>query len=221
MKILAACKETAGSVARLHAQSITTGFLSTMPAKFLAKLYSAIAKSKGSFVLVAVSESGEVSGFIAGTISVKAMYKEVITSNFLPLIWYCLPKIVSIDTVKKIMETFRYGMRKKDPAEAENKDKVEGRERPVTGHLSRVTSSPSAELLSIAVDKTKRGAGIGKDLVAALEQYFKENGVATYKVVTFSEDVNSNAFYTKCGFTLESHFVHHGNVMNEYIKKLS
>jgi ribosomal protein S18 acetylase RimI-like enzyme len=78
----------------------------------------------------------------------------------------------------------------------------------------------TAELLSISVDESVRGKGVGKRLVHELEMFYKKHGVAKYKVVTFSKDEKANRFYLACNFTFYREFKHHGNTMNEYIKEL-
>jgi GNAT superfamily N-acetyltransferase len=215
MNITKASKKHCKAVARLHAASITTGFLSTLPLPFLATLYSSIARCKGSTVIVALDEDGTVGGFVAGAVSVGLMYKKVLLQSALPLIWHILPHLFNITTIKKLLETVRYGFVKKDTKQ-EMTESAESGQLPDTRH-----SSPSAsELLSIAVDSSVRGKGTGKKLVNELELFFRQNGVSSYKVVTYSKDSVSNSFYVHCGFELHGQFLHHDNLMNEYVKRL-
>ncbi|NLD91055.1 MAG: GNAT family N-acetyltransferase [Fibrobacter sp.] len=214
MNITKASKKHFKSAARLHAASITTGFLSTLPLPFLATLYKSIARCKGSTVLVALDENNNVCGFVAGAVSVGSMYKKVFLRSAIPLIWYILPHLLSITTVRKLIETAWYGFAKKK-SKNEQADNTNSGPSLVTSH-----SSPSSELLSIAVDSSQRGKGTGKKLITELELFFRQNGVSSYKVVTFSKDNISNTFYARCGFTLHKQFLHHGNLMNEYLKKI-
>jgi hypothetical protein len=41
-----------------------------------------------------------------------------------------------------------------------------------------------------------------------------------YKVVTLGSDTVSNAFYVSCGFSASREFVHHGNTMQEYRRRI-
>jgi ribosomal protein S18 acetylase RimI-like enzyme len=203
------------SVARLHAASITTGFLSTLPKPFLTTLYKSIAQCKGSTVIVALDEHKNVCGFVAGAVVVTSMYKKVLLRSAIPLIWYLLPHLFSTKTIRRLFETVRYGFIKKNTKE-QPADNNNAGSSPVTCH----SSHSSSELLSIAVDSSQRGKGTGKKLISELELFFRQNGVYSYKVVTFSKDSTSNSFYVRCGFTLHKQFLHHGNLMNEYMKSL-
>jgi len=204
------------SVARLHAASITTGFLSTLPRPFLTTLYKSIAQCKGSTVIVALDEHENVCGFVAGAVSVTSMYKKVLLRSAIPLVWYILPHLFSTKTIRKLFETVRYGFVKSNTHEETAVD-IKSSQSPVTRHQSL----SSSELLSIAVDSSLRGKGTGKKLINELELFFRHNGVFDYKVVTFSKDSTSNSFYVRCGFTLHKQFLHHGNLMNEYGKKVT
>jgi L-amino acid N-acyltransferase YncA len=208
MNIKKASQKHFKAVARIHAASITTGFLSTLPLPFLTTLYTAIARCKDSTVVVALDEKEFVCGFVAGTVSVGSMYKKVLLRSALPLIWYILPHLFSTKTIRKLLETVRYGFTKKDTKEETNDT------------IKSDPSPTSSELLSIAVDSSQRGKGTGKKLINELEMFFRLNGVSSYKVVTFSKDSTSNTFYVKCGFTLKKQFLHHGNLMNEYVKEI-
>jgi ribosomal protein S18 acetylase RimI-like enzyme len=213
MIITKASKKQCNAVARIHAASITTGFLSTLPQPFLTTLYASIARCKGSTVIVALDEYSGVCGFVAGAVSVGSMYKKVLLRSALPFIWYILPHLLSTATIRKLLETARYGFVKKD-TDKEIADTMKSGPSPVTGH----SSPSSSELLSIAVDSSLRGKGTGKKLINELELFFKQHNVSSYKVVTYSKDNISNSFYVQCGFTLHRQFLHHGNLMNEYAK---
>ena len=79
----------------------------------------------------------------------------------------------------------------------------------------------SAELLSMAVSDRARGRGLGKKLVARLEEWFRRKGLrGEYKVVTCARDAQSNGFYKSAGFIFHHSFLLHGNEMNEYRKTL-
>jgi ribosomal protein S18 acetylase RimI-like enzyme len=113
-----------------------------------------------------------------------------------------------ITTVKKIVETLFYPF----ISQKNNNPHVQKylNIRPV-----------EAELLAIAVDNRMRGQGVGKSLVKAFEKYLNHNGVNDYKVVTFNKDTSSNLFYKALGFVENRNFLHHGNTMNEYVKKIT
>jgi len=184
-------------IARLHAESIPTGFLSTLGGTFLSRLYRGIAGHPGSCLLVARDAQGSVAGFVSGTLSVKKCYRAILRKRFLSLGLPVALKMLLPANLKRMFETLRYPAGEKAGASTET------------------------ELLSIAVSDRVRGQGVGKMLVAELEAWFAAKGHSSaYKVVTWAEDPRSNGFYAKTGFVFSREFVHHGNRMNEYVKQM-
>jgi GNAT superfamily N-acetyltransferase len=213
--------EYAPAIARLHCQCISAGFLSALGEKFLARLYTAIAQDEQSVVLVSLHDSSSASslvprpstlpllGFISATLDTSAMYRRILRRHWLAFGLALLPRMVSPGRIAKVFETLRYGRKEQKPS---------------------TSTTERAELLSIAVDPSARGKGIGRELVAAFEQHL--TGALTrpsslvprdcfYKVVTSAADPVSNAFYQRCGFTLAGQFQHHGVLMNRYVKSLA
>ena len=199
-------------VALLHAQSITTGFLSSLGPTILKRLYSRIAQSPGTIIITATNESREVVGFIAGSLSTKTMYRFILLHHGLFFLLILLPRLFNGKIIFKIIETVLYPFRKQKSKEQQIKLKK------TNGSLC--DDHTQAELLSIAVKSMCRGSKIGKKLTAALEDFFRRNAISQYTVVTFSEDLQSNRFYSSCGFTLSQQFEHHGNLLNRYIKTI-
>lgn len=187
------------SIATLHAESITTGFLSKLGIPFLVELYRAINRQTDACLLV-VEDAGMVQGFVAGTTDIGPFYRVLLIHNWYRFVLPLLRFAINPVALAKIFETIRYGLKEKS---------------------SNVDYSPyHAELLSISVHHAAQGRGFGKALVYALEMFYKTNDIISYKVVTFAHDEKSNGFYTSCNFTLHTQFMHHGNTMNEYGKSL-
>jgi ribosomal protein S18 acetylase RimI-like enzyme len=199
MKIRPAIQSDYIWIAKLHMDSIPTGFLSKLGLTFLTELYRAIQQEKGSVVFVAETD-GRVDGFLAGTTTINRLYKRVIIGKWYRFIFPLLKFVVNIKAAKMIIETFLYGFKTS---------------------TSETIKSIHAELLSIAVLESGRGKGVGKALLVNLENFFRSSGVPNYKVVTFSKDEQANCFYRSCQFILNRQFVHHGNTMNEYVKEVS
>jgi GNAT superfamily N-acetyltransferase len=191
-------------VARLHAEGIKEGFLSTLGIRFLAVLYKGIANAAGSGVLVAV-EGDRCLGFIAYARDVKACYKQVLKLTWPSLMMAMLPNAVNPSIYKKAFETLLYPFLRRD-AVKEGIDEKTGGLRP--------------ELLSMAVAEDARDKGIGKLLVQAVDEEMRRMDVAGYYVVTHGVDERANGFYQRCGFAKTHEFVSHGKPMNEYYKTL-
>lgn len=203
VKMVRLSKDDAQAIARLHRESITTGFLSQLGGQFLQRLYIAISNTVYSRVFVAVEEPAGIIGVCAGCTDTKNMYRSIVMRHGIQFAVLLLPWAVRLSFLKRIAETLMYPFRRRETTG----ETASGRE-------------IAAELLSIAVDEKFRGKGIGEQLVSEMELYFKRAGIAIYKVVTFSKDDNSNLFYQSCGFTLHRTFVHHGNEMNEYVRQI-
>lgn len=199
MNIRPALKSDFKYIAQLHADSIKDGFLSKLGISFLKELYWTINKQHGSCVLVYQTDN-KIYGFIAGTSDIGKLYKGVLLVNWYRFIIPLIRLVINPKSLIMIMETVFYGFRKE---KSENN-----------------AAQLSSELLSISVHNSHRGKGIGKKLVSELEQFLKDHNVSIYKVVTSAEDLKSNGFYRSCNFTLNRKFIHHGNKMNEYVKKI-
>ena len=196
------------SVAELHRLAIPRGFLSELGDSFLGRLYTQIARARGSCVLVAADEEdGCVVGFVSGSVDIKACYRHVLLKGSVALIRGLLPNLFRATVIKRILQTLLYPVHNgKGDSESERVD--EGKCR-------------AAELLSIAVADEARGKGVGRLLVDALEDFFRRHGhPMQYKVVTDAEDHRSNAFYQARGFTFQGAFQHHEHRMHRYVKKL-
>jgi ribosomal protein S18 acetylase RimI-like enzyme len=166
---------TAGDARRaaeLHASGITEGFLSRLGPRFLERLYRCVVRDDGSFLFVS-EEGGTVNGMIAGSESVPALYKRFLRREGLVAALVAAPRVVR--NAGSVLETLRYGGAN-------------------DGGL------PSAELLSVAVDATARGQGLGRRLVEALQEEFARRGTATSKVVVGADNAPALNLYRECGY---------------------
>ena len=84
--------------------------------------------------------------------------------------------------------------------------------------FSNITIKP--ELLSIVVREDMRGKGIGISLVSALEKYFREMEVNTYKVYTDTLYSTGMHLYEKLGFKLLREVNLYGLPLRLYFKNL-
>lgn len=187
------------AVARLHADCIPAGFLSLLGVEFLSELYRSLAEQPGTVVFVAPGERGEILGFIAGTTDTRSLFRRALFKRWHRLIVPALRSSLSFSNLKRAAETVIYGLSEKS---------------------SESRRAGAAELLSIAVEPRGRRSGTGGALVLALEQFFRERGVRTYKVVTSADDPSSRAFYGSRSFTAVRTFKHHDNAMIEFVKSL-
>jgi GNAT superfamily N-acetyltransferase len=214
IKTMRLSKEDALTIARIHREGITKGFLPRLGDRFLRQLYIAISYNIYSRVFVAVEEETSIVGFLAGSVNTNKMYRSILARHGLFFFFLLLPKIFSGAVMAKILETLLYPFRNKsNHARTEDFPKAnlcEGK------NAEEVCLC--AELLVIAVAKEARKKGCGRKLVIAFEQFLKEKKLPGYHVVTFSKDAPANRFYESCGFKLQATFIHHDNILNRYRK---
>lgn len=195
-------------VARLHAEGITQGFLSSLPAGVRESLYRGIARAPRSGVWVAVDDGGRVLGFLAGTADISRCYRSALARRGLEMVWYLAPLLVRRSTWVRAFESVTYPLRGRSTGARGQEDSVD--QGAVTG-----------ELLSIAVHPDARGSGAALRLVEAFEDALQGWGYrGAYRVVTMRSDPRSNRFYQKAGFARVRDFEHHGVAMAMYHKEL-
>jgi GNAT superfamily N-acetyltransferase len=74
----------------------------------------------------------------------------------------------------------------------------------IVGHLQLVPTGESTEveLKSMAVDRARRGSGIGRLLVEAAIRHAVDVGLSRMVVSTATADVGNLRFYQRCGFRM-------------------
>ena len=163
----------AAPAAGLHAQRITEGFLPTLGAAFLARLYRRIVRDPGSFLIVAV-EDGRVVGMCACTEDLGALYRAFVLRDGVVAGLRSAPRILR--SLPRVIETLRY------PG-------AEG-----------AADLPEAEVLAVAVDAACSGRGIGRAVVEAALAEFDRRGTARVKVVAGGDNDAALGLYRATGF---------------------
>ncbi|MCX6227050.1 MAG: GNAT family N-acetyltransferase [Bacteroidia bacterium] len=199
INIIKAASEHFSDVAKMHACGITEGFLTTLGTRFLAVLYRGISKANDSGVLVAI-EQKKVLGFISYAMDIKTCYRQVLIAEWPAMAKALVGNAFNPSVYRKVIETLMYPFKRRES--------------------SSDSLASGAELLSMAVDQNARGKGIGKLLVAALDEEMSLMNIDGYQVVTHAVDERSNAFYLACGFTRITEFLNHGKPMRKYYKRV-
>lgn len=187
--------DDAAAVARIHAESITEGFLTRLGQRFLRQLYLGIARDEGSQILVAGARH-EVVGFCAYSRDVSAMYRRILRLRIFRLAWASLPRSLNPWVIKQVLDTLRY------PGKQSAK------------------ALPPAEILSIAVGAKARGTGVGKKLLHRVLEVARRDGQREVKVLAGAKLEGANRFYRACGFNLAAEIVQHGEVLRVYVKPI-
>ena len=164
------------TVALLHAEEIPEGFLSSLGAPFLTRLYRRIVKSPAAFLVVAeaVGEEDERTiGFIAGSTDVGRLYREFLWRDGLLAAGSVARRL--LPSWRQASETLRHGVRR------------EGADR-------------GAELLAVAVDPACRGRGTGRRLVREFLREVVDRDQDTASVVLGEDNRAAWHLYEEAGF---------------------
>lgn len=185
----------AATAASLHATRIDQGFLSSLGAGFLTRLYRRIVRSPESFLLVAEATStvttgpsssartGSVVGFIAGTTDLRALYRSFLLHDGIVAGLVAAPRLVR--NWRRVTETLGHGSD------------------------SGAGAAEGTELLAVAVDPVVTGRGVGLALVEAFLQEVDARGLAAAHVVVGADNDRAVALYGRAGFTVARKFELH------------
>lgn len=175
-------------VARLHAERIDEGFLTSLGVPFLHRLYRRVLRSPDAFIIVEDGEHGIV-GFVAGVADLGALYRRFMTHDGALAAFRAAPRLVR--AIPRVLETMRY---------------------PTTTALL-----PNAEILAVAVAADHAGRGIGRQLVDAATTSFRNRGIDTAKVVTTADNPAALAMYRACGFVSKAEVEVHAGRESEVL----
>ena len=195
------------TVAALHSDAISEGFLSSLGDRFLRRLYARIVASSHGFLLVAEhpqtddtsasdNRPSSVAGFVAGSAEVGRFYREFFLRDGLSVAFSSGVRLMR--SLPRVVENVRYGAR----AEHNCGDRAVGEKR----------TEPEAELLALAVAPSARRAGVGAALVEAFLTSAAAGGSASARVVVGMENEAAIALYTDAGFREATRFEIHSGI---------
>lgn len=178
----------APAAARLHAEQISEGFLSSLGPRFLARLYRRVVRWPRSFLLVA-EDAGVVVGHAAATEDVGRLYREFLRHDGLAAGLMAAPRLLR--RCRTALETLRYSSAHDD--------------------------LPAAELLAVAVASEFRGRGIGRALVTAANEELARRGVGDARVVVAAHNHPALALYRRSGFRPSASIRVHASTASEVL----
>jgi ribosomal protein S18 acetylase RimI-like enzyme len=164
-------RRDAGTAATLHAELISEGFLSSLGARFLEHLYGRIARSEGSFLVIAEAQGAPI-GFIAGSVALGRLYRSFLLRDGVAASLSAPVRLVT--ALPRVLETLRHG----------GGGEEEG-----------------GELLAVAVDPRWRGRQVGRRLVEAFLGETAQRGVGAAHVVVGADNTAAITMYRRSGFT--------------------
>ena len=174
--------EDATALARLHAEQIAGGFLSSLGPRFLERLYRRMCRTASSFIVVAEAEGGRVAGFVAGSTATGRLFASFLLRDG-PAAAVTAPAQL-LSSWRRVLETLRHGR-------------------------ARSGVPADAELLAIAVHPDFRRRRLGERLVGALLDESHRRGARTVEVVVGADNEAAVALYRACGFEPERRFELH------------
>lgn len=172
---------------------IKEGFFGSLGDGFVTCLYKAIIESDQAFGFVAIKD-GQVLGFVSCAENLWNVYKHIIKKDLCKLARAVLPKMFRWYNIKNTIAALLY------PSKTEKK-------------------LPSAEILTIVVDKHMRRMSVGRRLIELSYDEFRRRGVKRIKVVT-GEDQQADEFYKTVGFKLVGHSQRRGVLLNIYVMEV-
>jgi len=147
-------------------------------------------------------EEDRVLGFVSCAVSSKGIMRRFLLSGFTGILQVTLAFIKNPSLLKPLWETFRAPSLSKSGFDVNLK-------------------VPETELLSIAVDPGAQKAGIGAQLLSALEKELIKKEIHNYKVIAGDKLEGANRFYSKNGFVLAKKIcIHNNDISNVYVKQI-
>ena len=165
------------SVAEIHANTINLGFLSQLGPGFLYYLYKSIYECPQTELILAKDNDLTV-GFITGCSSLKPVLKHLVKKYLIQTTISLIPQVIKPSNVKRIFEIITYSTKE-----------------------NSTLTSPSAELLSLAVIDSYRGSGVAKYLFEELQKQLKLKGFSEFKIIVGVELIQAQRFYERMGAT--------------------
>jgi GNAT superfamily N-acetyltransferase len=187
-------RQQIATVARMHREGVSEGFLSTLGEPALRLFYRHVATSRHCKVFVASAPTGETVGYIAGCRDTSALFREFALRRWPAAAWVVLPRLLRPSRVRRVIETLRYPSAAA-PAEL-----------------------PRAEVLNVVVDPAWRGRGIAEQLLARLMDWLAEQGETQVKAVSGDQLTHAHRFYERSGARFEGRTsVHKGVGSRVYV----
>ncbi|MGI9460608.1 MAG: GNAT family N-acetyltransferase [Pirellulales bacterium] len=171
-------------ISSIHQKVLKDGFLSSLGRPFLRSIYRELANDPQSCLLCAL-QNNNIVGFICGTTNTSAFYKRYLKQNIVRGIFTLLPKFLSFQFLKKIIETLTIPTRTKQ------------------------IELPTAQLLNFCVSERCQGNGIGGLLFNRLTVWFHSKNISEVTIITGKEQKIAQRFYHRQGLkeysTVEIH----------------
>jgi len=182
-------------IVAIHREQISQGFLSSLGDDILELVFANIIDSKHSFLITAVDKSKSLTcGFICGTVDVRKLYGNFIFKKFFRATFHILPKLLTAERIRKIVETLIY---------------------PLKGDHDSV---PRAEFLDFALKAEYQGTGLAQQMFYEAVDAFYSMGIKEFKSPVNERLIVSQRFHEKMGARKASYVqIHKGQTSIVYV----
>ena len=176
----------------VHVQisEIKDGFLSSFGEKALGLIFEHIATSSWGIMVLAVDDAtGEVIGYVMGSINLSKLYRDFFFKKLPVALFFFLPRMLSFRKMVKAFETIIYP------------------------HRNHSGNLPQAELLDLAVSTEYHGKGVAQGLFSNFEKECRNRGVNAFKIPTGESLKRAHRFYENMGAVKAGAFELHRGVL--------
>lgn len=171
--------EDVDSLVRIHKDSFSGFFLTTLGDSFLRTYYRSVIQSSDAVALGYFDDSNQLKGFAVGSLVSKAFHKNLLRDNLFRF---------GLEAVKIILTKPLAIVRLSKNLDKNNSPEDDGK---------------YAELLSIGVSSECKGEGIGKKLIEAFEtEVYKRNAEVISLTTDFEDNDYALSFYQKRGYEI-------------------
>ena len=161
---------------RIQIEELDQGFLSSFGSKALEVIFFHAASSRWGILVIAIdSERGDAIGYVFGSDNINNFYKDFIVRKIPAAVIHFLPKMLSLQRIRKAFETLVYPMK------------------------NTSADMPRAELLDLAVSRSYHGKGVAQKLFDGFANECRVRGVTAFKIPTSASLVRAHRFYEKMG----------------------
>jgi hypothetical protein len=177
------------SVVTIHNNAFPGFFLTLLGNRFLKLYYRSVLRHKDGILLGCYDETEKLSGFCAATISAKGFNTKLVKANFFS---FCSVGIYLLFTNANALKHLYLNWSKKDNMQEDTED--------------------YAELLSIGVNSSSQGKGLGKFMLSELEKIVFKKGCKSISLTTdYHDNTKTLKFYKSMGYKVYYEFITYPN----------
>lgn len=180
----------------IHINSLKGDFQVLLGKQFLLTMYKRYFLSEYAFGYIFLGSNDEPIGFVLAAYDIEKFTQEIIRKEFIRLFVVVCARIFARPyIIFSLIKQFC-----------------------LNKNLESVGTK--AELVTIAVEDSHRGQGVGKTLIKFVVDNFRSKGITSFKLTTDAKNRDVNNFYNKTGFKLLNSFDQFDIKQNIYVYEI-